>query len=811
MNLWNDVRYGARVLRKSPGFTTTAVLTLALGIGATTAVFSVCDAMLWKPVPLPHLESLAMVLQAVPGDPSGWSDATPADTADIQKQSTSFSSLASYDQGLANIAGAGGEPERVAQALVTANFFHVTGVQPALGRAFRPGEDQKGREQEVILSYNLWQRRFGGDRTLVGKTIRLDDQDYTVVGVMPAKFDFPVATELWTPLPFTAKDWNSRTSQQLDSVARLKPGVTVERAGAELDGIARRLEQMWPNTNTRRRFRIMPVLHFMIGDEDRQYDLMLLGAVMFVLLIACANVANLQFARASVRMREVALRTALGAGRGRVVVQLLTESILLSLAGAGFGLLVAAWGLKMIKAGMPVEIEKYVLGWNEIHLDARSLLFTLAAAVGSGIVAGLAPAWQCSRPNLTDALKEGGRGGTAGRGHHRLRSMLVAAEIALAVVLLVGGGLMVRGFQTLVNGSTRLDPATFLTMRLAITETKYRENYQVADFYRQVLERAGAVPGVRAAVAVNALPYSNHSSGRNFLIEGRPVEPGNRPNCMYQPASSRYFEALNVPLLAGRVLGEQDGPDAPKVAVISQRLARKYFPNEPAPIGKRIKLAVSPDDKAPWITIVGEVGDVVHNIYDRGPRATLYVSYRQFPSRFMDVGMRTAGDPMLVVPAVMAAIRSVDPEQPITEVRSLETAMHQNATGLNYMAVLMGIFGILALTLSAVGVYGVMAYLVSEQTHEIGIRMALGAPRAEVLGMVFRRGMVTAAVGLAVGLPLAYGFARLLSSLVFGVTATDPATFTGIPLALGLASALAIYVPARRAMKIDPIVALRYE
>jgi putative ABC transport system permease protein len=809
MNLWQDVRYGARVLRNSPGFTATAVLTLALGIGATTAVFSVCDAMLWKPVPLPHLESLAMVLQAVPGEPLDWNDNTPADVADIRSQSGSFAQFASYQEGLANIAGAGSEPQRVEQALVTANFFDVLGVQPARGRAFQPGEDRPGRDHEVILSHNLWKNRFGGDPGIVGQSIRVDDEEYTVTGIMPAKFDFPVATQLWTPLGLSAEAWNSRVNQNLESVARLKPGVGIEKASAELEGIARRLEQAWPDSNKHRRFKVTPVLFFMIGEETREYTLMLLGAVVFVLLIACLNVANLQFARATVRMREVALRTALGASRGRVLAQLITESLLLSMAGAAFGLLLARWGMHMIKAGMPAEVEKYVLGWSDIQLDARALLFTLLAAVAAGIFAGLAPAWQCSNPNLTDALKEGGRGGGALRAHHRLRSALVAAEMALAVVLLAGGSLMVRGFQTLVNRSTSMEPATFLSMRLAITETRYPKDHQVAEFYRRVLERVNALPGVRAAVAVASLPYSGHSKGRYFVMEGRPVDIADRPVAMYQPASPHFFEALHVPLIAGRVLSDRDGADTLKVAVVSQKLANHYFPGQ-SPIGKRIKLGLD-DSKSPWLTIVGVCGDLVHDVYDRGPRATLYVSYQQFPSRSMDFGVRAAGDPMRLVPAVTAAIRAVDPEEPLTEVHTLETAMRQQATGLNYMAVLMGIFGILALALSSIGIYGVMAYMVSEQTREIGIRMALGSPRGEVLGRIFRRGMLTAFAGLAVGLPAAYGFARLLSALVYGVAPTDATTFLGIPLALALAAALAIYVPARRATKIDPIVALRYE
>jgi putative ABC transport system permease protein len=810
MSLAQDLRFGLRTLRKSPGFALTAIVTMALGIGATTATFSVADAMLWKPVPLPRLETLVLVAGRVPDDPKGLNALAPADADDIRAQATAFDGVACYQEGLANIAGSGGEPERVDQALVTANFFDVLAVRPARGRGFRPGEDQPGREREVVLADGFWRRRFGADPGIVGKSIRVDDRDYTVIGVMPPKVEFPVATDIWTPMALTPEQRNSRRAQTLLSLARLKPGVTAERASAELEAVARRLETLYPDTNRTRRFTVMPAHDFMIGEYSHQYVLMLMGAVMFVLLIACVNVANLQFARATGRMREVAVRTALGAGRRQLIAQLVTESVLLCVAGGALGLAIAYWGLNLIRGGMPAEIERYILGWKDIHLDGRALGFTMAAAVMSGILAGLIPAWQCTRPNLTGQLKEGGRGSSAGRGRHRLRGVLVASEVALSAVLLIGASLMVRGFGTLMGGNDRMDPAGLLMLRLAITENKYPEDHRVAEFYSRVVERVGAVPGVESAVAATALPHSQHGSGRLFTIEGRPPEPGRQPVAAFQAVSAAYFGTLRIPLLKGRLLDRGDGAGAPRVAVVSERLARRWFPGEPLPIGKRIKLG-APDSKDPWITIVGVAGDVVHSIWDRGPRPTLYVPYVQSPQRWMDIGVRTAGDPLRVAPAVMAAIRSVDAEQPITQVRTMATAMRREATGLTYVAVMMGIFGVLALALSAIGVYGVMAYLVSEQTHEIGIRVALGAPRESVLGMVFRRGMTTTAAGLVVGVAAAYGLARLMASLIFGVTARDPVTFVGIPLALMASAALAIYIPARKAMRIDPIVALRYE
>jgi len=809
MNLWHDMRYGARMLRKSPGFAATAVVTLGLGIGATTAIFSLSDAMWWKPVPLPDIDTLAMVLQRDSDSANYWNSGTPADVDDIQRGITSLEGLASFQRDMANIAGAGGQPERVLETMVTANFFDTLRVQPARGRAFQSGEDQPGREREVILSDRLWRRRFGADPGIIGQSIRLNDQGYLVTGVMPDTFDFPLATEMWTPIALTPAQRGSRRSEMLTSLARLKPGRTIEQASAELDAIAARLAKSYPDTNKNRRFMLWTVSRFLVDYDTRQYLVMLLGSVLFVLLIACVNVANLQFARATGRLREVAVRTALGAGRWRVVAQLVTESVLLSLAGAGLGLLVARWGLNVMRSNMPPEVARYILGWKDMQIDGRALGFTLLAAVASGILAGLAPAWQCSRPSLTNTLKEGGRGSSAGKGHHRLRNVLVASEMALAVVLLVGASLMVRGFRAQINNGERIEPGTLLTLRLALTDQKYHEPHQKAWFYGEVLTRIQALPGVRSAAAASAMPYSDHDDGRNFTIEGRPVEPDNQPSAMYQVTSPEYCGTLHVRLREGRFPSALDGPDSPRVAAISESVARRWWKKE-SPVGKHIKLGLA-DSKNPWLTIVGVVEDVPHDPYENEPRRVLYVAYQQSPVLAMDIGVRTAGDPLRLAPAVTAAIRAVDREQPITDMMTMTKAIHDRAIGLNYLAVMMGVFGVIALGLAAIGVYGVMAFLVSEQTHEIGIRMALGAPRESVLGMVFRRGLTITAAGLVVGLPLAFALARLLASLIYGVTPSDPVTFTGIPLALIGAAALAIYIPARRAMKIDPIVALRYE
>ena len=804
-----ELLYAVRSISKAPGFAVTAILTLALGIGAATAVFSVCDAMLWKPVPLPGIESLAMINQTNPDDPKDYEYDTAADAADIRAQSHAFSETAEFQQNFANIVTGGGEPERAEVSFVSATFFDVLGVKPKLGRAFQPGDDQRGAPPTVVLSDSFWRTRFGADPSIVGKTVRVDDRDTTVIGVMPPNVTFPLPSDFWSPLTLTLAVERSRTAQTVTVIGRLKPGQTLATAGVEVNGIGRRLEAQYPDTNTRRRFRVMSAVEFFVGNETPQYVMMLFWSVMFVLLIACANVANLQYARTSGRAREVALRTALGAARWRLVLQVVLECVALSLAGALAGIGIAKWGLDLIRAGMPARVGRYVLGWDQIHLDLRTFAFMLCAALAAGIVAGLAPAWQSSRPNLNEHLRDGGRGSSAGRARQKLRSVLVGAEIALAVVLLVGAGLMVRGFQSLVAGAQNLEPASLLCMRMALTETRYRDDSQRLAFYQQALRRIQAVPGVRSAVAAIALPYSNHSTNRGITIEGRPLQRGAQPACQMQSVSPNFFETIHIPLRAGRLLRQGDGTDAPRAGVISEHMARRFWPHE-SPLGKRLKFGAA-DSTEQWITIVGVVGDITHDVFDRNPRSVLYVPLAQYPRLALDIAVRTAGDPLRVAPEITAAIRAANPVQPILRLATMETWMHEDAIALDYMAVLMGIFGVLALALSAVGVYGVMAYVVAEQTPEIGVRMALGAPRASVLAMVFRRGMTTAILGLLAGMAAAVGFAHLLANLVYGVSESDPATFVGIPLALLAAAALAIFIPARRAMRVDPIVALRYE
>jgi putative ABC transport system permease protein len=542
-----------------------------------------------------------------------------------------------------------------------------------------------------------------------------------------------------------------------------------------------------------------------MGDYVAQQVRMLLGAALFVLLIACANVANLQFARGTARWREIAVRISLGAGRGRLLRQLITESMVLAAAGGAAGLFFAQWGLRLIKAGVPSEMRQYMAGWEAIGLNASALAVTLAAAILSGIVAGLAPAWRCSRPNLTESLKEGGSGSSSGRGRHRLRTVLVAGEIALATILLVGAGLMVHTFRASLSAGRDLEPATLLTFRLALSDNKYHEDYQVSEFYRAVLERTGTLPGVRSAVGASALPYSRHWSSAPFTIEGRQAGPGDQPSAQIQAVSLEYFNTMRVPLLAGRLLARGDDLHSGRVAVISKRTAKRWWPGGGPPLGTKIKLWGQP------VAIVGVVGDVQSSALNRDPGPTVYVPYTQFPQREMDMALRTAGDPVQLAPAVRAAIRSIDPEQPITGLNTLAELILQEAFGLRTVAVLMGVFGAVAMVLALIGAYGVTAYLVSEGTHEIAIRMALGAPRSAVLLTVVRRSMTAAGLGLVAGLIPAYGLARLMASAIWGVSAADPFALLTIPLMLGLSAVLASCIPAWRATRVELVAALRGE
>jgi putative ABC transport system permease protein len=803
-----DLRYAFRVLLKSKGYTAVAVLALALGIGANTAIFSVADAFLLKPVALPNLDNLVVLMERAPHQTAEWTSVSPANYLDWKRQSHSFAAFSPYLWDDVNLTGAG-EPERITIARAAPNFFEVLGAQPMLGRGFLP-DDAAVRNQSVVLSYGLWQRRFGADPTIVGKTVKIDGLSSVVAGVMGKKFNFPVSIEMWVPWTMDPQERQARGSHYLQIVARLRPGIPLRQASAEMTAISRRMSEQYPDTNRGWSAQVIPMKYFVTGDLTYRYTLLLVAAVMFVLLIACANVANLQFARGVARQREFAVRTALGANRGRVVRQLLTESIALSLMGAAAGLLVAEWGVALILHYMPADIARYIAGWYEIQLDARAFGFALGLAVFSGVVSGLAPAIQSSRPDLNGTLKESGRGTSAGRSRQRIRGILVVSELALALVLLIGAGLMVTGVKSLLGVQRPSDPQHVLSIQINLPESKYSARHLPAAFYGQVLERLRTLPEIESAAIVRSLPYGEGRHIAQLAVEGVPAQKGEYRSAQLETISPDYFPLMRIPLRQGRALSESDGAESLPVAVVSERMARRYWPGQSA-LGRRIKAGAAEDAQEPWLTIVGVVGEIQYDWLDREPPPVLYRSYRQTSAGWTTLAIRAHGDPLRIVPAVRSQIAKIDPDQPLAEIKTLDRVMTDSVLGLSYMAVMMTVLGAIALALSAIGVSGLMAYAVTERTHEIGVRLALGAQRDSVLRMLVGRGMLLAGIGLGIGLIGSIFIARLLSSLIFGVSATDWTTFGGVLAATAAVSLAASYVPARRAARLDPTIALRHE
>ena len=803
--LIQDVRYGLRMLVKNPGVTLLAVCALALGIGANAAIFSVADPLLLRPEPFPNLGRLALMFNKV-GTLTDENSMYAPDYEAIRTQNHSFEQLAARANMDANLTGQG-DPERVQGAQVTPNFFDVLGVQPLLGRAFTAQDGTPGSDAEVILSYGVWQSKFAGDASVVGKETHINGKSYTIVGVMGKDFAYPVATDLWVPLAFTAQALTDHGANYLFPVGLLKPGVSVSQAAAELDGIGQQLAKEFPRSNAKMSIRTVPFRTYATDEQTHQFMVLLLVAVGFVLLIACANVANLQLARVAGREREIAVRRAMGASRGRVVRQLLTESVILALAGAAAGLLLAEWAVGLTVSYIPPELSQYLAGWNRIALDWRAVAYTVAVAVLAGIIAGLAPALGHSRPDLTDALKEGGRGGP-GRGSHRLRSVLVVAEVAASLLLLVGAGLLVKGFRALIDVQQKFSPQSLLTMNIALPMNKYGEQAKRAQFFQQVLAQMSAIPGVESASYATAVPNSDEQSYHPYTGENRAFTEDAGHIGLRETVSPTYFRTLHLPLLRGREFTDADGPNSQRVAIISRAMAERYWPGAGA-IGKRLKEG-QPDSKSPWMTVVGVVADVEYNAYFPID-AAVYMPYAQSADMNGVFLLRTAGDPLSFVSAVRAKIANVDPDQPIYEPKTLARLTSEELIGISFIATLMAVLGLIALVLASSGVYGVMAHSVAERTHEIGIRLALGASPRQVLRWIAVRGIRLAVIGLAIGFTVAIVAARLLSSLIYGVSATDPLIFAGVPVALAIVAIAACYLPARRAMKVDPMVALRYE
>ena len=809
-NLLQDVRYGFRTLWKNPAFTFIAIAALALGIGANTVIFSVVNALLLRPLSFPQSEQLTAILVKDPATGQLYSAYSYANFQDIRDQNQVFEQVAASYMTTAFLR-TGDEPERLRGAYASADLFPLLGVNPLVGRAFSREEEKPGGVGKVIvLGYDLWQRRFGGDPSIVGQQLPIDDQSWTVVGVMPQGFKFPIGArqaDFWMPLAANLSEGAraARGAVFMQLIGRLKPGITQEQAQAEVNAIASRLEAQYPEVNTGLNIALLSSQERLVG-KVRPALLVLLAAVAFVLLIACANVANLMLARATVRRKEVAIRTALGASRWRVVRQMLTESLLLSALGGAAGLLLAMWGMDLLVAAIPADIPRT----GEIGLDKYVLLFTAVVTTLTGLIFGLVPALQASRTDLNETLKDGTRGLSGGMQRNRVRSVLVVTEIALSLVLLVGAGLLFQSFRRLLEVSPGFEADKVLTAEVTVSDKKYPEKEQRAAFYHEALERMKALPDVQAVGVVYPLPLGGSFEAFTFEIVGRPPFPnGQEPSSDRRVISQDYFQAMSIPVVKGRAFNAQDRENAPAVVIINETFARRFFPGED-PVGK----AIIPGEGEKPVTreIVGVVGDVRHAGLDAERTLEYYVPYEQADVDRLTVVARTAsGNPTNVAAALRGVVVAMDKEQPVYNIRPMTQLLDESVARRRFNMMLLGGFAILAVLLASIGIYGVISYTVAQRTREIGIRIALGAQIGDVIKLVLKQGLALALVGLAAGLVVAFFITKLMSSLLFGVSATDPVTFGTVALILFFVALLACYIPARRAANVDPNVALRYE
>jgi putative ABC transport system permease protein len=815
-NLFQDLRYGIRMLLKQPGFTVIAIITLALGIGANTAIFSVVNGLLLRPLPYRDSERLAIIWTHSPGANVAQDWPSPGQYSAIKSETSVFEEVAIAQGGSANLTGRT-VPERVGAVWTSSVMFSLLEAKPALGRVLLAEEDAPGKPLAAILSYAFWQRHFGGDSNVIGQALTVDGDSYNIVGVMPADFALSyevmptvgvsAQADILLSLPMNAEALSSQGDENYNIMARLKPGVSITQAQNELDSVVRGLEQQYPKSYPASRrfgFSIRPLLEQVIGDV-RPALLVLLGAVGCVLLIACANVANLLLARAAAREKEIAIRTAVGAGRRRLVRQLLTESILLACCGGAIGLLVTVWSLDGLRWMSPSHIPRL----QSITIDGRVLAFTFAVVLITGILFGLAPALRASRANLSETLKEGGRS-LVGSGNQRLRSALVVAEVALSLVLLIGAGLLIRSFVRVQQVEPGFAAQNVLSLRLSVDGTTYEKQPRRMSFYKQLWERISQIPGVESAGGSSILPLSGGNSWGSISIEGYVPESG---QSMIQAdgrvATVGYFETMKTPLISGRFFTEPDTAESPKVAIIDENMARTYWPDVD-PVGKRLKRG-RVDSNAPWLTVVGVVASVKQYALDNESRVAFYTPHQQSPYSSMYVAVRTTTDPLSVAAAITREARAMDPNVPIYDVKTMEQRLSESLARRRFAMLALGLFAVVAMLLAAVGIYGVMSYSVTQRTREIGIRMALGAPSQGVLKLIVGQGMLLAGVGVGIGLAGAVATTRLMASLLYGISATDPITFFVIGVLLSSVAFLACYIPARRATKVDPMVALRYE
>ena len=808
--LLQDLRYGIRTLLKRPGFAVVAVATLAIGMGASTVIFTVVDAALLRGLPYKQPDRLYHLWERTPKQDFSKREFSYPDYQDYQ-QNTVFEGLAAYTGGGALLTGLG-EAERIAAPRATANFFSVLGVDPLIGRTFQAGEDVPNGPRVTVLTYGFWQRRFGGDQNVLGRAITINGDSYTIVGVLPANFQFALRnSDLWIPYQPTQNQLTRRFLHSSNLIGRLKPGVTPEQADSEINVIASRIEQQYNDSHAGTTARVVPLQEEIVGTV-RPILLVLLAAVGFVLLIACANVASLLLTRSLARQKEVAVRAALGASRSRVVRQLLTESLLLSLAGGLGGLLIAYWGVPALVATLPQNQLNAMPFLKSLQIDLGILGFSFGLSLLTGIVFGIAPALQSSRLDLNEVLKEGGRQSSAGGGQ-RLRSALVVGEIAMAVVLLVGAGLMMKSLMRLLQTNVGFNTENLLTMGIVLSPSKYTDANQIPNFYGQLQERVQALPGVVGAGTVDILPLNGGNTTR-FNVDGDPIPPpGKETEANSRVVNEHYFQTIGVPLLAGRVFDDRDNVNAPPVVIIGKTIADRLFAGRD-PVGRKLRY---PSIQAPPVTIVGVVGDVKITGLDDEIRPVLYYPLRQSGGFNTSLVVRSNTDPTSLANAVRAEIRNLDPDAAIVNVNTMEGMISQTPASFirRFPALLIGIFAGVALLLASIGIYGVVSYSVSQQIHYIGIRMALGAGPTDILRMVLKQGMILAATGVGIGVVAAVALMKLLSSwattLLYQVKITDLTTFAIVSGTLFVVALLACYLPARRATKVDPLVALRYE
>jgi putative ABC transport system permease protein len=817
--LWQDVRYGVRMLTKRPGFTLVAVFTLALGIGANSAIFSIVNGLLLRPLPYSDAERLVIIWTHSPGANVAQDWPSPGQFMAVKSQNSVFEEIAIAQGTSVNMTGRA-EPERIGVIRTSSNLFTLLGAKPLLGRTLLPQEDSPGQQPSVILSYGLWQRRFGADPAVLGQSVTLNGKPYQIVGVMPSDFllnkeVMPTVggveqAEMLLPLPLSEKELSVQGDENYNLLARLKPGATVQQAQAQLNSAVRQLEQQFPDYYPPSRAFSMsarPLLEQVVGDV-RTALLILLGAVGCVLLIACANVANLLLAWATAREKEIAIRTAIGAARWRIVRQLLTESVLLAVLGGIVGLLIATWTLDGIRWLNPGNIPRL----QNVRMDARVLVFTCTVVMLTGILFGLAPALRGSHVRLNETLKEGGRS-LINSGHQRLRNLLVVAEIALSLVLLIGAGLLVRSFMRVQQVEPGFTTDNVLSLRLSIAGTSYAEEPRRSLFFPQLWERLGRLPGVESVGGVSAIPLSGGIGWGSVTIEG--YDPSVTGQSVIQSdirvASAGYFETMKIPLKGGRFFTNQDTKESMKVVVVDENMARKYWPGQD-PVGRRLKFGSADDDNdTPWLTVVGVAGNVKHYALDTESRVALYLPQLQSGGGGMYVVARTSTDPAGLASTITREIRAMDSNIAIYDVKTMDERLSESLARRRFAMFALGLFALVALLLAVIGIYGVISYSVAQRTREIGIRVALGAQTLDVLKLVIGQGMLLAAIGVSIGLVGAVAVTRVMSSLLFGVSTTDPVTFAAIALLLSAVAFAACYIPARRAAKVDPMEALRYE